>query len=296
MTKPVRSMANWRNAFVLMRIPFSIFLMPVFWFALSNIEEVNYWTAVWIFIVIHVFLYPASNGYNSYFDKDEESIGGLEKPPVVTSELFSLVMIFDVAAIIGAWFVSPLFSLLIFVYTMVSKAYSYDKIRLKRYPILSTVVVTAFQGAFTYVSVLVGMDAEIDVTQLGFAAVSTLLIAGSYPLTQIYQHKEDERRGDKTLSRMLGIRGTFIFSAALFGIGFAAMSSLYLLTDRINDLALVVAATAPIGIYFSRWMFRSFKDEDHVNFRNTMNMNAISSLALSAAFIGLLIMHCLFGN
>jgi hypothetical protein len=32
--------------------------------------------------------FPASNGYNSYFDKDEDSIGLLEKPPEVDISLY----------------------------------------------------------------------------------------------------------------------------------------------------------------------------------------------------------------
>jgi hypothetical protein len=110
----------WRNALILMRIPFSVFLMPVFWFALSNSnQDFNHWTAFAVFIIIHVFMYPASNGYNSYHDKDEESIGGLENPPLVNQELFYLVMLFDATAIIGAYLISPLFAAMVFVYTMV---------------------------------------------------------------------------------------------------------------------------------------------------------------------------------
>ena len=58
------------DALKLMRIPFSIFLMPVFWFALIPIEDIPIAKSVFIFFLIHVLIYPASNGYNSYFDKD----------------------------------------------------------------------------------------------------------------------------------------------------------------------------------------------------------------------------------
>ncbi|MDA9267461.1 UbiA family prenyltransferase [Salibacteraceae bacterium] len=282
----------WRNALILMRIPFSVFLMPVFWFALSNSnQDFNHWTAFAVFIIIHVFMYPASNGYNSYHDKDEESIGGLENPPLVNQELFYLVMLFDATAIIGAYLISPLFAAMVFVYTMVSKAYSFDKIRLKRYPIASTVVVTVFQGAFTYGMVLIALGLPIDKTQMIYAAISTFLIAGSYPLTQIYQHKEDRERGDKTLSLKLGIKGTFIFSSFMFLLGFSGIVASYFMENKVVDIAVLIIATAPIGFYFFRWMVRSWKDDDHINFRNTMNMNAISSIALSLAFITMLVLH-----
>lgn len=94
-----------RDALKLMRIPFSVYLMPVFWFALSAAENFSVINAVWVFIIIHFFVYPASNGYNCYFDRDEGSIGGLKNPPRVNKELFWLVVIFDLIAVIGAhWY------------------------------------------------------------------------------------------------------------------------------------------------------------------------------------------------
>ncbi len=48
------------------------------------------------------------------------------------------------------------------------------------------------------------------------AALSSLWLMAAYPMTQIYQHEEDARRGDLTLSRLLGIQGTFIFTATAF--------------------------------------------------------------------------------
>lgn len=287
--------SSWRDAFILMRIPFSIYLMPVFWFALSNIKTFDNWLALWIFIIIHVFLYPASNGYNSYFDRDEGSVGGLQAPPPINNELIRLVMIFDAIAIFGAWFVSPLFAIMILMYTLVSKAYSFEGIRLKKYPIISTTIVTFFQGAFTYAMVIVGLSAEVTQSTLLFAAISTVLISGSYPLTQIYQHDTDRERGDKTISLTLGIKGTFLFSAIMFAIGFSLLLLTYYQQNRWVAIGVLLITSLPIGFYFIRWMLLSWKDQDHVNFRNTMNMNAIASIGLSVAFISILILEHYLG-
>src|SRR5690554_7006697 len=45
-----------------------------------------------------LFRSPASNGYNSYFDKDEESIGGLETPPPINKALLHYSFFFDAIA------------------------------------------------------------------------------------------------------------------------------------------------------------------------------------------------------
>src|SRR3984885_10172197 len=88
-----------RDTIKLMRIPFSFFLMPVFFFAVSQASEVVPWRAVLCFFVLHLFIYPASNGYNSYMDNDEGSIGGLKHPPKPTKKLFYLSLIFDAAGL-----------------------------------------------------------------------------------------------------------------------------------------------------------------------------------------------------
>ncbi|GAB3828286.1 hypothetical protein GCM10028895_41580 [Pontibacter rugosus] len=138
-------MTSYRNALTLMRIPFSVYLMPIFWFALSTMHHVELKRAIAVFLILHLLVYPASNGYNSYFDRDEGSIGGLKHPPKVTRQLMHLVLVFDILAVLSALILSPLFSSFIALYLLISKAYSYDGIRLKKYPFLSTFVVTFFR-------------------------------------------------------------------------------------------------------------------------------------------------------
>lgn len=283
-----------RNALKLMRIPFSVYLMPVFWFALSAATDYSITKAVGVFIIIHLFVYPASNGYNCYFDRDESSIGGLKYPPKVTKKLFWLVVVFDLLAVTGALFISWLFALFIAVYLLISKAYSYDKIRLKKYPIISTLVVIVFQGAFTFFMVQIGIGLEknqiVSTPNLVLAAVSSLFLCGSYPLTQIYQHTEDARRGDKTISMLLGITGTFLFAGVslLFGSGLLLFA--YLATNEVKNIIIFLGCTAPVIFFFSRWFWQVRQDKTAANFENTMLMNKISSLAISLAFILIIIL------
>ena len=283
-----------RDALKLMRIPFSVYLMPVFWFALSAATDYSITKAVGVFIIIHLFVYPASNGYNCYFDRDESSIGGLKYPPKVTKKLFWLVVVFDLLAVTGALFISWLFALFIAVYLLISKAYSYDKIRLKKYPIISTLVVIVFQGAFTFFMVQIGIGLEknqiVSTPNLVLAAVSSLFLCGSYPLTQIYQHTEDARRGDKTISMLLGITGTFLFAGVslLFGSGLLLFA--YLATNEVKNIIIFLGCTAPVIFFFSRWFWQVRQDRTAANFENTMLMNKISSLAISLAFILIIIL------
>ena len=72
-----------------LRITFSFNLLPIFLFGLViTPQSINWIDALVLFLCWHFFIYPASNGFNSYFDKDKESIAGIKYPPKVTKELY----------------------------------------------------------------------------------------------------------------------------------------------------------------------------------------------------------------
>ncbi len=269
-----------------LRLPFSFFLMPVYWFAISQTTNLDKPKAVWIFIILHILIYPASNAYNSYFDKDEGSIGGLEKPPAVDKKLFWVSWVMDIlAVIIGFGVVDWIFALMIFVYGLVSKAYSNDSIRLKKYPILSWLVVGFFQGAFTYFTIIMAFNKDLEALkpQILPAIISTLMLWAVYPMSQIYQHEEDAKRGDTTLSILLGIIGTFIFTAIVFSIAFAGFFFYFNQADFITLLIF----NFPTLVFFGWWFLKTLKDKSQANFKNTMWLNLLASVCLNGFYIWL---------
>ncbi|MBA3648276.1 MAG: UbiA prenyltransferase family protein [Chitinophagales bacterium] len=266
--------------------------MPVYWFALLNIH-VDIFKAILVFIVLHFLVYPASNGYNSYCDKDEKSIGGLKHPPKVSVELWYLVIVFDIASIGTAAFIDIRFALMIFIYLMVSKAYSWHKIRLKKFPVSGAITVTLFQGLFTYLAVQAGAgNLNIPIGEnLVFGMVSTLFLLGSYPVTQIYQHEEDRIHGDRTLSMLLGINGTFVFASLIFFIASLILVALFYFEKQWISTLIYLLAILPVNIYFLRWYYEFRKGKEVISFDRTMTLNMLSSVTLSAAFILMLILR-----
>jgi 4-hydroxybenzoate polyprenyltransferase len=288
--------ASWPDAWRLLRIPFSLFLMPIFWFALSAApEEVTIWRGAAVFFILHVLVYPASNGYNSYYDRDEGSIGGLKHPPQVTESLYWLVLTFDGLAVVLSAFLSLPFAGLVLVYLLVSKAYSYTGIRLKQYPLLSTLVVVTFQGAFTFLMVQVGIGVSQGTlwhkNNLLLALVSSLFLCGSYPLTQVYQHQEDARRGDRTLSLLLGVTGTFLFAAISLLVATALLLYTYWLREEQVNSLIFLGCTFPVLAVFTWWVWKIRQTLKAANFENTMRMNKVSSLSMSLAFGLMLAWH-----
>lgn len=273
-----------------LRFPFSFFLMPVFCFASGMAFSGDWLRLLLVFVILHLMVYPASNGYNSYYDKDEESIGGLEKPPPVSKELLYTSLIIDGLALVLSLMVSIWFALGILLYGLVSKAYSNDAIRLKKMPLLGWVTVGVFQGAFTFMIVyqgvaLVNLETLLEGKVLYGAILSTVLLLGSYPMTQIYQHEEDARRGDLTISRMLGTKGTFLFTGAAFGL--ATVGYLWYFSHYFSmQVALIfVASLSPVVLFFGWWFLQVLQDIKQANFKYTMRLNLLSAICMNAFFI-----------
>jgi 1,4-dihydroxy-2-naphthoate octaprenyltransferase len=275
-----------RSALLHLRIPFSIFLLPVYVFALSQAPVIIPINALIVFIVWHLFVYPASNGYNSYFDKDEGSIALLEKPPVVDKSLYNLSIGLDLIGFLLAIFVSINFAFSVLIYGTLSKLYSHPATRLKKYPIVSFLIVFIFQGAFVYwssyqaVSAIYNWDVKVIIASL----ICSCLIGASYPLTQVYQHEEDAKRGDKTLSLMLGIKGSFIFSALLFLLATVFIFIYWYRLNALQNFWLFLGFALPVTYTFSRWFLRVRKDALNANFKNMTTMTITSSLVMLLYF------------
>ena len=280
--------SNWLH----LRIGFSIFLLPVFLFSVAFVESLEQGRTLLVLVILHLFLYPSSNGYNSYYDKDEESIGGLKNPPKVDKGLLYLSWCFLLLALMLGLVINWAFSSMLLVYSLVSMAYSHPMIRIKKYPYASWLVAGFFQGCFTFVMAFSGLTATgwgnfSEPFLLIPGLLTTLLLWSAYPLTQVYQHSEDSRRGDRTLSLKLGIRGTFTFSSIWFLISGTAFLW-YFLEYRDQPWALwgFLAAMAPVLIFFLIWFYFVRRDQKrYASYHWAMWMNRISAIALNIFFI-----------
>ena len=277
------------NTITLLRFPFSFLLLPVFLLASSQSEQIIWQKWVWCFILIHLFLYPASNGYNSFVDKDTSSIGGIENPPLPSKQLFYVSILLDVLAILLALiFVNQLFSFCILIYSLGSRAYSSSQIRIKKYPIWSFLSVIFFQGGFTYYMTQIGVSHQefvFNKNNFLILLATSFQIGAAYPITQIYQHKQDLDDGVKTISFLLGIKNTFYFSAMMLFLSlccyfFYFYSSMNLILFMILNLFLL-----PSLIFFIYWFLKVNKNIENANFNNTMKMSILNAMSLNLCFL-----------
>ena len=268
--------------------------MPVYWFALSQVVRPNPERALLIFIILHILIYPSSNGFNSYMDRDEDSIGGLKSPLQPTRQLIYASLIMDGLALILGFLVSIYFVLAAFIYILASRAYSARSLRLKKYPIAGFLTVVICQGALVFFMVYHGSHSNLSlhVPALGMISAS-LLIGGFYPLTQIYQHEADARDNVRTISAQLGLRGTFIFCGIIYGIAFITLAFFLLSSLEIKEFKVFTTSMLPVLVYFIVWAAQVWQDPSKADFRHTMRMNSVASVCSSVGFILVFLMRYL---
>ncbi len=276
----------------LLRFPFSFFLMPVFWFALSCVKEIDIFKAALIFFIVHLLLYPSSNGYNSYMDRDTDSIGGIKHPLAPEKELFYVTVGMDIVAIGLSFFISTFFGGLLTCYIICSRLYSYRGIRLKKYPIIGYLTVILNQGGLMFLMVYKGSSAIHDgsLPWLGIAA-ACFLIGGFYPITQVYQHESDKKDGVRTISILLGKKGTFVFCAIMYLVAFSLLFLYYRQTGQLVSFGILQVFFLPVLVYFINWVWKVWKDASLADFFHTMRMNWLASACTNTGFITLLILH-----
>lgn len=281
-----------KSTWLHLRIPFSYFLLPIYLWAISLSPNLNESGLGLLFLILHFFIYPGSNAYNSYFDKDEGSIGGLKNPPKVDKNVFYIAQLFEAIGIFAALFLFDGYTvgIMVLAYVFVSRAYSHPSIRLKKKPIISWLIAGFFQGAWVVWIVYIGLNGYdlFSILKpkifLGGLLASGILW-GSYPMTQIYQHEEDQKRGDITLSFILGIKNTFLFTGVFFAsasLGFVLYLSTYF---NLKFGFIFLAFMAPVVTYFGWWFLKTIRNQEMANYTNTMRLNIISATCLGGFYL-----------
>jgi 1,4-dihydroxy-2-naphthoate octaprenyltransferase len=196
----------------------------------------------------------------------------------------------DCLAMLCSLGVSLLFAGCVAAYILASRAYSYRGIRLKKYPVIGYLTVVIFQGSMVFFMTYHGSSMEKSTAVPTLAIIASgLLIGGFYPLTQIYQHQDDLRDGVRTLSYILGYRGTFIFTGIVYLAAMMVLAQYFYLVQQEKKLYTLATLMLPVLVYFFMWARRVWKDVSYANFRSTMKMNLIASVCTNLAFLTLLI-------
>lgn len=269
-----------KNLILHLRLNISIVLAPIFlWgFLLSEKRE---WLVFFIgFFIFHVFLYGGSNAYNSYYDKDEGPIGGLKNPPKVTNGLLYFSLGIKILGQVIAFFINPYFAIVYFICLVLSIIYSHPKTRWKADPILSLFTVGFGQGGLAFIS---GWFTQgITITNIYifiFGMLTTVFMsAGVYPLTQIYQIEEDEKRGDITFAVKYGVKKSFNFSVFCSLLSCFCMLTTIILKKMYLDVFLICMFYIVFIVQIVFWAKKYNAQEILANYSKIMKLNYANAI------------------
>lgn len=272
-----------RTLLIHLRLPFQLLLAPVFLWGWVLADGRLSWTLPLAFVAYHVFLYGGATAFNSYYDRDEGPIGGLERPPPVVPALLPFSLATKAIGAGLAALVNVTFLLTYLGWIGFSLAYSHPLVRLKARPLAALASVALFQGAVAFWGGWAAARGELA-TAFGPIGVvgaisATLMVGGYYPLTHLYQIEEDRARGDRTLAVAWGPRACFRCAIACQGVGGLLM--LWVVSRYgWGDVALVGAALAVQIRVLACWATSFDAGRVLQNYRRVMRLNTASALGL----------------
>jgi 4-hydroxybenzoate polyprenyltransferase len=152
-----------------------------------------------------VFLNGGTLALNSVYDKDEGDIGYLRAPPRVPPRLlhFSLVLL-GIGQLLS-FALPPGYRVAYAVCFAMSVLYSVPPFRFKAVAGIDWIINMIGFGTLTPYAAWAATGRPLDVGHSLVLLAFCPLFAGLYPLTQLYQFEEDQRRGDRTLALILGM-------------------------------------------------------------------------------------------
>jgi 1,4-dihydroxy-2-naphthoate octaprenyltransferase len=121
--------------------------------------------------------------------------------------------------------------------------------------------------------------------------ISSLLFGGFYPLTQVYQHKQDLKDGVKTISYLLGIKGTFIFSGIMYALAELFLFMYFDERHHLSQFWILQVFFVPIVAYFIYWWWKVSRDANNASFYYSLRMNFVAATSINIAFILLYLMN-----
>lgn len=235
-----------------LRLPVQLTLAPLYLWGVFGAGGAWSVATVGAFVAVHLFLYGGTTVFNSYYDRDDGPIAGLERPARLPRWALTFSLAWQGIGAVAALLIGPPLFLFYLSFAVVGALYSHPRTRLKARPYTSALLILLFQGCGGVTAGWLASRGGVDAAQAGRFALMALVAAvttlGLYPLTQVYQIEEDAARGDRTLAMILGPARTFRFAIGAFGV--AAILGLWALAamGRPLDGILLVFGYAVMGV------------------------------------------------
>ncbi len=253
------------NFFIHLRLHYQFFILSGGYLMGGLLVAEPDWVTFWFqFINVHVLLFGGATVFNSWHDKDEGPIGGLQNPPKMKKWMRDLSLILQFAgllwALLAGYFYSGFYLLSILLFWL----YSTPVARWKGRPLLSLLAIGISTGTNSLIMGALAAGAGPDALII-FAGIGTaFMILSLYPVSQIYQIADDRKRGDITFASEYGLDGVRWFNALTFILGVAIITFvLYYLYRPLSMVFLVIGIL--VWLILLWWIRTLSMDRDQYN-------------------------------
>lgn len=238
----------------------------------------------------HLGLYSGATAFNSYWDKDEGPIGGIHHPPPMAPWMWYaswvwmllpfMVLILDIAQTRMPMTAALIYASSLFLFW----AYSSPHTRWKGRPYLSVFVIAISTGTngffmgyiagggaiFAANNLAIGLglgDANnlaLESSLVAEGAISAMLpflaafgvaliLISFYPISQLFQFEEDQKRNDRTLAMHIGIRGVRRYYLWTYSLGLILVALALILSYGLLGALFLVGGSFG-GILTYKWL------------------------------------------
>ena len=280
----------------LFRIRYSLFLMPIFWFAyaVSTITRTSVSNAVLVFAIIHLLIHPSTFAFNRFLSADKDKLFNADTLKITKqSTLFFLILI-DVSSIILSLWVSKYFAVMIFIYIIISKLYGYFIVNKGIFNLYGFVVGGIIQGSILFLFIQEGLHVPapliLSKTNLTFSFLCTLFILGTYPVTHLHnlnKHKDLTQQ----LNTKISVWSSILFSGKSFLITSKILGIILFTTHHLFYYEVYIFCMIPLILFFGFWLVKVNKSFSTIDYKSTLQLNYVSSFALSFAFILMIVLR-----
>lgn len=248
----------------------------------------DYSTFLWQFLNVHILLFGGATAFNSYWDKDEGPIGGLKNPPKMTRWMRDASMAMKFTGLIWAVTIGWLYATIYLISMILFWLYSTPLARWKGDPYLSLIAIGLSTGTSSVLLGALAAGSELSGTILIAAIGVTLLILSLYPVSQIFQIKEDRKRGDYTFAIRFGKKGVIQFFFSFFILG-AVLISLAIMDQYFitGTLFMVLSLISLIVL----WRLITKLTEEKSDYSRVMFLKFIASLSYVLFLVTILVLR-----
>jgi 1,4-dihydroxy-2-naphthoate octaprenyltransferase len=264
-----------------LRLHFQLLLAPIFLWGYLLAGGRWTWALAVSFVAFHACNYGGGTAFNSYYDRDEGPIGGLEHPPPVEPALLPFALAVQAIGWVLAATVNAAVAVVYGLMFALFVAYSHPLVRLKAGPLRAMLTVAFGQGvlgfAAGWLTARGAWGSLWSAEAVAGCVAATLLTTGLYPLTGLYQVEEDRARGDRTAAVAWGVGRCFSLALALLAAAGLVLGLVVATRYGAAELLVLLVFYAVLLALIVRWR-REFSGLGiRGNYRRVMRLNTVAA-------------------